>query len=187
MALGSSIMLTYSGNATGILGATAFTNAAFTVTSFADTASVTIMGGPTYEIAATSSTIAIAGLGTAGFSDSTFWSDPQGSGDIIFNDAVTNQALLGFVELFAGLETYQFTTSIGPVSSGFAFVPNLFPTFQNIPTSLGLLTINSTSNELFSASVLATPEPALGLSVAGLFAALLLRRLRRSMQTCKLY
>ena len=102
---------------------------------------------------------------------------PQGSGDIAFHDATLNTTLLGFVQLFAGLETYQFQTSIGPVSSGAIFSPNIFPTFENIPTSQGSLTITSTSSNTFTAAV--APEPASQWLASAGFAALLLIAFQR--------
>ena len=105
--------------------------------------------------------------------------DPEGSGDIEFNDATLDTTVLAFTRLFAGLETYQFQTSIGPVSGGFPFVPDLFENFQNISTSEGLLTITTTSANVFTA-VVSTPEPALPwLAMAGLLAAVIFGRMRR--------
>jgi hypothetical protein len=100
-------------------------------------------------------------------------------GDILFNDTTLNAALLGFTKLFAGLEAYQFQTSIGPVSGGFPFTPNIFETFQNIPTSGGLLTITMTSNNSFTADVTAEPASA-WLALGGLGVVVLLARVRRS-------
>jgi hypothetical protein len=82
--------------------------------------------------------------------------DPEGSGDIIFDDA--NTEIPGFTQPFAGLETDQLQNSIGPIMGGFPFIPNIFENFSNIPTSQGLLTITLTSNNVFTAVV--TPEPA---------------------------
>lgn len=171
-ALAAPVMFTFSGFATGTFNATAFTNAAFTVTSSGDTSSVFVVSGSVYEVPALSASIDINGFATALFSDSTFWADPQGSGDIEFGDATLNTVLLGFTQLFQGLETYQFQTSIGPISSGIVFSPNIFENFQNIATSQGSLTITSTSSNTFTAVVV--PEPASGWFAAAGLAALLL-------------
>jgi hypothetical protein len=173
------ITLTFSGVATGVLGVTSFSDQPFTVSSTGDTASVFVTSGPDYNLPAVNAGISIAGFSPATFTDATSWIDPQQSGDIIFNDATLGTELLGFTELFQGLEAYQFQTSIGPISGGFAFIPNLFENFQNIPTSQGLLTITMTSANVFTA-VVPTPEPSSTWpAVAGL-AALLLIRNRRS-------
>jgi hypothetical protein len=172
---GNQITLTYSGFATGTLGPTSFTDKPFTVTSGGDTSSVFVTGGSIYELPAVNASIDIAGFSSAVFTDSTSWTDPQGAGDVIFNDATLDAGLLGMTKLFAGLETYQFQTSIGPISGGFPFDPNIFETFQDIPTSDGLLSITMTSENSFTAVV--TPEPASPwLALAGLGAAVLLSK-----------
>jgi MYXO-CTERM domain-containing protein len=172
----SAIVLSFSGIATGVLGTTPFADQHFLVASSGDTASAFVTAGPDYNLPALVPIINIGGFGAATFTDAMSWIDPQGSGDIIFNDALLNSELLGFTELFEGLETYQFQTSIGPVSGGFPFIPNIFENFQNIPTSQGLLTITSTSANVFTAMV-STPEPSSAwLAVASLGALLLIRK-----------
>jgi hypothetical protein len=179
---GNPISLTFSGVATGTLGTTSFTDADFTVTSTGDTSSVFVTPGPIDNLSAIGATIDITGFSPATFTDATSWADPQGSGDIIFNDATLNTEILGFTRLFEGLETYQFQNSIGPISGGFPFIPNIFENFQNIPTSQGLLTITTTSDNVFTA-VVATPEPASPwLALAGLSAIFIIGR-RRSART----
>ena len=157
-AFGDPIALTFSGVATGTLGTTSFTDVSFTVTSAGNTSSVFVTPGPDDNLPAIGATINITGFSPATFTDATSWVDPEGSGDIIFNDATLNTQILGLTHLFAGLETYQFQNSIS-VLGGIPFIPNIFENFQNIPTSQGLLTITMTSNYAFSA-VVATPEPA---------------------------
>ncbi len=156
--LAGPITLTFSGVASGTFGTTSFSDQPFTVSSTGDTAAVFVTPGD-YNLPAIGAVINITGFSSATFTDATSWIDPQGSGDIIFNDATLNTQLLGFTKLFEGLETYQFQTSIGPVSGGFAFIPDVFHNFQNIPTSQGLLTITTTSDNVFTALVPA-PEPA---------------------------
>lgn len=178
MALGNPIALTFSGLATGTLGSTSFTNASFNVISSGDTASV-LADGSIEELPAIGAAIDIDGFLPASFTDPTAWADPQGSGDIEFMDATLNTPILAFTQLFQGLERYQFQTSIGPITGGFPFIPNVFENFQNIPTSEGLLTITLTANNQFSA-VVATPEPASPwLALAGLGAVVLFGHLRR--------
>ena len=174
-ALAGPITLTFSGVATGTLGTTSFTAQPFTVSSTGDTSAVFVTSDPDYNLPAIGAVINIAGFSPATFTDATSWLDPQGSGDIIFNDLTLNTELLGFTALFQGLETYQFQTSIGPVSGGFPFIPNIFANFQNIATSQGLLTITTTSDNVFTA-VVPTPEPAsVWLAVAGLATVLVIR------------
>jgi hypothetical protein len=175
---GNPIALTFSGDATGTLGTTSFTDASFTVTSTGDTSSVFVTPGPFENLPAVDATIDITGFSPALFTDATSWVDPEGSGDIIFDDATLNTEILGFTRLFSGLETYQFQNSIGPVVGGFPFVPNIFENFQDIPTSQGLLTITMSSNNAFTAVV--TPEPASPwLALASLGAVVCFGRWRR--------
>jgi hypothetical protein len=142
---------------------------------------VFITPGPTDNLPAIGATIDITGFSPAIFTDATSWVDPEGSGDIIFDDATLNFGILGFTRLFAGLETYQLQNSIGPIAGGFPFIPNVFENFQNIPTSQGLLTITMTSANVFTAVV--TPEPAsLWCTLAGL-SAVVFRRMKRSTRT----
>jgi hypothetical protein len=178
------IYYTMTSTATGTLGSTAFTNAAITVASVADTTGAFVASGTlpdlNWENIAFSSTISIAGLGTYTFTDETYWIDPNGAGDIIFGDVDAPggffSGILGFTQLFVGLETYNLQTAFGPVSGAFDFETGAFNNFHNIETSGGILNVSSASNDTFTAI---TPEPAsflfAGLGLAGLLA---LRRLR---------
>jgi len=148
-ALAGPITFTLTGNVTGTLGGTAFTNAAMTVTSVADTSNVFFIApNNLYEVLAASSSISIAGLGTATFTDQTFWEDPNGSGDIIFGvpgGAGFFNGILGFGFLGVGLESYNLESSFGPVS-GPDFEVAVFDACENIPTTAGLLSIPQASN-----------------------------------------
>jgi len=161
---GEPITFTFAGTATGTLGATSFSDAPFIVTSLADTSAVIFLagGGPgaadNYQLTAISSSISIEGQPVAVFSDPTEWFVPQGSGDIIFQDATLPGffGILGITALFSGLETYNLQSSFGPVFSSFD-IPSAFGSFRNIPTNQGALSLVS-SNETFTA--VAVPEPA---------------------------
>ncbi len=178
-AFGNPITLTLSGVATGTLGSTSFTNAPFTVTSGGNTSAMFVTPGPFDNLPAIGAAIDITGFSPATFTDATSWVDPEGSGDITFEDATLRTESLGFTRLFAGLETYHFQNSIGPITGGFPFIPDVFENFQNIPTSEGLLTITMTSANVFTA-VVPTPEPALlWFALAGL-SAVIFGRTKRS-------
>jgi hypothetical protein len=174
------IFYTMTTTGTGTFGATAFTNAAITVTSVADTDDVFVasMNGPdaNFQVNAFSSTISIAGFATATFTDQTFWVDPNGAGDIIFGDVDATGGffggILGLTKLFVGLETYDLKSSFGPVFSPFDFETSAFNNFQNIKTSGGAISLVA-MNDTFTA-VESTPEPAsfliAGLGLLGLLA-----------------
>jgi len=168
-AFASPITYTMTATASGTLAGTTFTNAAITVTSIADTSGVFVTGGTSpdleYEIIAAGSSIDIAGFAPATFTDQTFWEDPNGAGDIVFGDVAAGHGILGFTQLFVGLETYDLKSSFGPVSSPFDFVTSVFNGFQNIPTSDGSLSLVA-MNDTFTADA-NVPEPRL-LMIAGL-------------------
>jgi len=179
------ITYTMTATATGTLGSTAFTGAAITVTSVADTSGAFVASGTfpdlNWENIAFSSTIAIAGIGTETFTDQTFWLDPNGAGDIIFGDIDSSSpsfggGILGLTHLFVGLETYNLQSAFGPVSSPFDFETGAFNAFQNIHTSGGVLSLVA-RNDTFTAT---TPEPAPFLFVAlGMLGLLTISRVRR--------
>lgn len=181
-AIAGPITYTMNATATGSFAGTAFRDAAITVTSVADTSNVFVASGTppdlNYEVIAFSSTISIAGFETATFTDPTYWYDPNGAGDIIFGDVTGGSAfdgILGFTELFVGLESYNLESSFGPVSSPFDFETSVFNNFQNIPTSGGTLSLVA-SNDTFTA-VAAAPEPGTFLvGCLGLFGVLVSRR-----------
>jgi hypothetical protein len=88
------------------------------------------------------------------FSGPTSWTDPNLSGDIIFQDA--GSGILGITALFSGLESYNLQSSFGPVFSNTDFETQFFHTFQNVPTTDGPLSLVA-MNETFVAVV--APEP----------------------------
>lgn len=94
----SPIVYVLTGTATGTLGATPFSSAAFTVTSTADASQVFVASGSppfqTFEVPASTSTIDIDGVGALTFTDATYWADPNGAGDIIFGDYALNKGSL---------------------------------------------------------------------------------------------
>ncbi len=178
-AVAGPITYTMNATATGTFAGTVFTNAAITVTSVADTVNVFIASGTppevNYEVIASSSSISVAGFRTATFTDPMYWYDPNGAGDIIFGDATRGDGILGFTELFAGLESYNLQSSFGPVSSPFDFETSVFKDFQNIPTGDGSISLVA-SDDTFTA-VAAAPEPRTFLVTGlGLFGVLVFRR-----------
>lgn len=156
---GAPIFYTMTATATGTLGSTPFAGAAITVTSVADTTGAFVASG-VWENIAFSSTIAIAGIGTETFTDQTFWVDHNGANDIIFGDVDSTVGfyggILGFSQMFVGLDTYNLQSAFGPVSSAFDFETGAFNAFQSIQTSGGLLSLTAT-NDTFTA---VSPEPA---------------------------
>jgi hypothetical protein len=155
----SPIIFTFTGTATGTVGATAFTNATFTVSSLADTSQVTLSAS-TYQVQANSTSLSITGFAPISFIGSTYWGSPQGSSDIIFSNVPVSgtNGLLGITKV--ELLTYDLKSAIGPLFSGLDFESAVFHNFQNIPTSQGALTLVA-ANDTFTATVV--PEPVSGL------------------------
>lgn len=176
VAMATPIVFTFSGTATGTFGVTAFTSVPYTVTSFADTSAVTFAAG-TYEVQPVLSTISILGFSVATFLGPTSWSDPQGSGDIIFGAG--GASVLGITVIGQGLETYNLQSSFGPIFAPIDFETDIFHNFENIPTTQGLVTVSSVVDETFTAMT-PTPEPgSLLLAGLGLTGLLALRKGRR--------
>jgi hypothetical protein len=61
-----------------------------------------------------------SGFASATFSDATGWTDPNFSGDIIFESS--GLGILGITALFQGLETYDLQSSAGPIFSAVDFL-----------------------------------------------------------------
>src|SRR3954447_990401 len=75
----------FSATATGTLASTAFTNAPFTVTAFADADQV-VTTGSIHVVTASLAQISIAGLPLATFTDSMFVGSDTASWDLFFGD-----------------------------------------------------------------------------------------------------
>jgi hypothetical protein len=168
VALGAPITLTLSGTATGTLGATAFTNAPFTLTSTGDT-SARIVDQNGADLPVTSSAIRISGFPDASFTDSGVWEDPQPptgavAGDVLFLSTDRTQGL-GIQAVDVGLDLYRFSSSFGPVSG------SKFGSFSGLSTSGGILTITGTSPQLTFLAIV-SPEPSTGWLLVGVISML---------------
>jgi hypothetical protein len=182
LAVASPIAITFSGSATGlwgaIIGGTYFSNAAFTITSYANTSSVaagtTLLGEPEYTLLATSTTITIDGH-TATFTNPTTWEATEGvlgNWWIELNGGLLNAELLGLSS--SSLTNYELETSMDTTSSTTAL-----GTVVNVATSYKNLTLTTlgSGSETFNAVV--TPEPASPAIASAGLAGLLWLGLRR--------
>jgi hypothetical protein len=156
----SPILYTETGTMTGSIGATPFTAAAVTLTTIADTANITfITVGPflAYENAGTT-TITIAGVGTATFTGADLWGafsqEVPGTGVVGIGNITTTSAIIGnFVTIPPFYDLSTPTTLTGLVAKG--PLPGLFKT-----TTLGDLTVTGVSGNATFTAVSAVPEPA---------------------------
>ena len=147
--------------ATGSLGGTAFTNALVTFTQTADTNDILHTTSSSYSLDALTSTVDVAGLGTASFTNPTLIG-VQHAGTGSFAGLVEGTAAVGGPIIFAvndvAFDTYDLKTSIGPIVGTPVYAP-----FTGFKTSLGLFVINLPANQTggatFVANVALIPEP----------------------------
>ncbi len=148
---------TFTGNVTGTLNGTPFSNATMVLTVTGNTSNVFVSNGFIYELdyAANTATFTINGVGSGTFSDSGVVDDNQQafSGSVGLSDTIKDQLITIEDAMIGGnaFASYTLTTSIGPTAPQ-ASNPSA-PDFVNVPTSLGNLTISSESNLIFQATV----------------------------------
>ena len=146
-------MITYAFTATGsgTLGANAFTDASFTITSTADTSHVASTGEG-FSVPDLTATVSVSGLGAATFTDPTTTIDNQGLGKVGISDSVPGVALL--FEDNAAFVTYDLTTPIGPLTGSSDFNSGV-----NFATTAGDFSLTNVSTATFQATTRSVPEP----------------------------
>jgi hypothetical protein len=158
-------MITYveTATASGSLGGTNFTFAQVTITATADTANI-ILSDPTdmfYKVTNMSTTVDVAGVGSAMFTDAIFTGVVQLFQVAGFSDPKSEDILDTKSPAFS---TYDLSTSIGPLSGttvinpGFAF-----------PTTAGDLILTAAvanGDSTFQATLAAIPSPHRSFSLA---------------------
>ena len=173
LAQGGPISYSVQASATGTLGLNSFTNALVTVTLTGDTGGVSgVLGGKSNH---GTTTVTIAGLGTAIFTDTTrAYTDNLGPGGSarggIADDSIGSSILTMVNPIFS---TYDFVTPIGPVTSTAALGNDL--TYNTDHGSFHMTSAASTGT--FTATV---PEPS-SITLIGIGMALVAgyNRLRR--------
>ena len=150
--------ITYTETATGSgsLGGASFTNALVTITAIADTADI-ILSDPSdmfYKVTNMSTTVDVAGIGSAMFTDAIYTGVVQLFQVAGFSDPKSEDILDTKSSAFS---TYNLSTSLGPLSGttvinpGFAF-----------PTTGGDFVFNSANangDSTFQATLASIPEP----------------------------
>ncbi len=161
------ITYTFTGNVSGNVGGTAFTNALLTLTALGDTSNVT-QAGPNSNFNNSVGRIAFTltgfGAGTSLNSFTVF--DNQTNGIAGLTDQTTTFDV--FDESSPSFTTYDLKSSLGPIPTGFPFTSTLRP----LQTTLGAITISSSSNDTFTAlaSPPAVPEASTTVSLGLLLA-----------------
>jgi hypothetical protein len=160
----TSIIYTFSGVGSGDLGADAFNNASFTITSTADTSQIINPMPGILHVPDMTATISVSGVGSGTFDISTINVDGQdGNARVGFSDPVQNLAIL-FVEN-AAFATYDLNTPIGPLSGA--------PSFNSgaqFGTTAGNFSLTSVSTATFQATAVPEPGTISLFAVAGLSA-----------------
>ena len=183
------IVYTFSGTGTGSFGATPFANSHFLITATADTRDVSAVDSYVSQILVQSATVQVDGFNTGQFQiglrlfQGPYYSIPPGSaGDATVGlSLATGPDLLDlFHPAFVG---YALIHNLGPV---FVPVPDYQSrlSFNNIPTTTAPMTLGSSLNVTFTATLV--PEPS-GVAVfsAGVFLLILVAQNRKSNQTLK--
>jgi hypothetical protein len=159
------IVYTYTGSGSGTLGATGFTNAAFTVTLTSDTSQVMPQSQLSGEVGIIpiAAQIAIAGLGTSTFTGTTFLIEYQISSNTYALDFGEGNAGLftppgNIIELHStSLYQYDMVSNLTVTGTN-----TFLSAFVNTNTSGGALSFSSMTPVTFQATLgqgSATPEP----------------------------
>jgi hypothetical protein len=161
----------FTGIGSGSLGGTAFSDAAFTITAWADTDDIAQSGPDIDLVIASMSTIDIAGFATATFDFTSGVTSNRTNDVILFSDF---SALAVYIFDAPG-NTYDLSSDFGPLTDTQPFIDMI-----GKPTDLGLVTMGigqfacPSDDCAFTAVTKATvvPEPAtlalFGLGLAGL-------------------
>lgn len=167
------ITYTYSGTASGSLGATAFSNAEFVITALADTDNIGPWCCSDLHNTHSTASISIGGLGTSVFLDATHtWMAEGCCMGFGFND--DNNLITLFTPAVADVG-YTLDTAFSPVTDDTASTQGQF---TNVGTTGGSLTISSLGPVTFQASLV--PEPsAYALMMVGLLGVAAAARRRR--------
>lgn len=148
-ALAAPITYTISGAGTGTVGATAFTNAAYTISVVGDTTAIT--GGPVFSNVVTG-TMTIAGIGTATISEPIRVFNNQTN--TAFGVGRPSADLLDvFDPVFA---TYALATNLGPIAG---LTPQTLGQFTNLASTLGAITMPTSGPVTMQATTSAVPPP----------------------------
>jgi hypothetical protein len=174
----SPMVYTFSGTGTGTLGAAPFTGAHFLITASADTRDFSQLGGGVSQILVQSASVQVSGFANGQFGvglrlfQGPFYSSPPGS----IGDATVGLSLAtgpDLMDLFShAFASYDLRNPLGPVVATPDYQSRL--SFNNISTTIGPMTLTSSLNVTFTATVV--PEPSgivilvAGVAVLGLAA-----------------
>jgi hypothetical protein len=167
-----SITSVFQGTGSGTIGAAAFTDADFVITTYADTDDVQSFAEGWFLVDEFAS-IAINGVGSADFSVSTAVFVNNDNSFVGFNQ----YTVWDILDLLCDIDcsTWDMTTEFGPV---FDPSPLAIENFVDVETTLGLLTMSSAASVTYQATLV--PEPCMASQLgAGLIGLAIAQRRRR--------
>jgi hypothetical protein len=142
------VTFSFTGEGSGNLDGTVFTNAAFEVLIWGDTYNIEVT--PSFHsISDLSGTIDISGLGVGSFVNPLYVFNNQENQVVGFGNSIQ----LDLIDLFisnVGLDTYDLTTSFGPITDPTPY----FRQFNSVELDTGFLTFSSMSYATFTATVI---------------------------------
>jgi hypothetical protein len=161
------ITYTITALASGTVGGTPFTNQLISLTQTTDTTLVTLFSPGIFVSPATTTSLSVPGFGTGSFTNAgRFFVNQNNGPGVGYNDSVKNDLLDDINPVYGG---YDLKSAIGPVFGTSVLVTG---GFTSVPTSLGLVTVNSVNSAGGSFTATTTPEPGTWASLAISMAAL---------------
>jgi hypothetical protein len=144
---------------------TVFRDAAFEVLISANTDDVVLKSSIIYHLDNLSGTISISGFGVGSFVEPLYVYDNQAAKAVEFENQLQYDLIdLGVANV--GLDTYDLTTSFGPITT-------TSPFFREVELNIGNLTFTNMSSATFTATTNVVPAPGvvllggIGVSIVG--------------------
>jgi PEP-CTERM motif len=162
----------------GVLGGTAFTDELVTLTFTADTSNVTPGSGSSFTNIPSASTVTVAGLGSATFTDPVLLTVSPSStySEFSVTDTALSTDILDTFAVTSGFAGYDMTTPLSPVNGGAAFQVG-----TPFPTSVGNFEFTKSGGGVSTVS--AVPEPSSLFLIALGLSGVAVHRTRRRVRT----
>ena len=146
------ITFSFTGVGSGNLDGAGFTDAAFEVLISADTADVTLYRPHVLAYDGLSGAIDVSGIGIGIFVEPLYVFDNQTVEGVGFGNWIQGDLISLHID-GVGLDTYDLTTSFGPITD----LDPFFGQFSNVTLDIGLLTFTDVAEATFTATVIPAP------------------------------